>query len=241
MTGSLKERSSTSDGLPDFSAVPDVPTPTLRKLEFVQELGSRGRLLSAPTRQEVQRRRWVALGVVVLWALAQFGALGLRFDFSKLSFAYLALTFLVPLAIGLIGLAVAVQPGRLGLGPRGGLLTGLVVLGPLSVIGTAFLLPEPYPGGLAGDRMAIFMCGNLALGWAAVPILGAALALRGAFAAAAVWRSALVGVACGLGAAVAAQVRCPITGGAHIAIAHGGVVVISALLGAFLLPRATRV
>jgi hypothetical protein len=74
-----------------------------------------------------------------------------------------------------------------------------------------------------------------------VPILGAALALRGTFAAGAVWRSALVGVACGLGAAVAAQLRCPITGGAHIALAHGGVVVISALLGAFLLPRATRV
>jgi hypothetical protein len=84
------------------------------------------------------------------------------------------------------------------------------------------------------------MCGNLALGWSAVPLLAAALGLRGAFAAGALWRSALVGTACGLGAAVAAQVRCPITGAWHIVLAHGGVVVIAALLGAFLLPRATQ-
>ncbi len=241
MTGSVKGASSRSETLPDFSDVPDVPSAAAPKLELVQGLGSRARFTSAPTRADVRRRRLLALGVVVLWALAQFGALGLRFDAARLSFAYVALTFALPLALGLLGLAIAVQPGRLGLGAQGGLLVGLVVLGPLSVIGTALLVPEPYAGGLAGDRLSSFVCGDLALGWAAVPILGAALALRGAFAGGAVWRSALVGVACGLGAAVAAQVRCPITGGAHIAIAHGGVVVISALLGALLLPRATRV
>jgi hypothetical protein len=240
MTGRPKQASSPNDELPDFSDVPDVPSAPARKLELVQRLGAGARLGTARTRAEVRRRRLLALGVVVLWALAQVAALGVRFDFAKLSFAYVACTFLLPLALGSLGLAIAVQPGRLGLGARGGLLAGLVVLGPLSVIGTALLLPEPYAGGLTGDRVSLFLCGNLALGWAAVPIVAAAFALQGAFAAGAVWRSALVGVACGLGAAVAAQVRCPITGGAHIALAHGGVVVLSALLGALLLPRATK-
>jgi hypothetical protein len=195
---------------------------------------------SAPTRSTVQRRQWLALAVAAVWAVAQLAALGIRFDLGKLPSNYVALTVLFPLAIGIVALSLAVQPGRAGLGvPRSWLLP-LVVIGPLSVVGTALLLPEPYASGIAGNRLAIFMCGNLALGWSAVPLLAAALGLRGAFAAGALWRSALVGTACGLGAAVAAQVRCPITGAWHIVLAHGGVVVIAALLGAFLLPRATQ-
>lgn len=232
--------SSTRTEVSDFSDVPDVSSEPMRPLELPVALGALTRVQPALTRADVQRRRWLALGVVALWALAQFGALGVRFDFSRLSFGYVALTTLLPLAVGIAGLALALQPGRAGLGADRGLLLGLVMVGPLSVMGTALLVPEPYAGGLAGDTASIFMCGNLALGWAALPVLAASLALRGAFAASTTLRSAAVGAACGLGAAVAAQIRCPVTGAAHIALAHGGVVVISALLGAFLLPRATR-
>jgi len=226
--------SSTSGELPDFGDVPDVPQAPLRALPPPV------RLLSAPTRAAVQRRQWIALGVVGAWAVAQIGALGIRFDLGRLSSAYVALTLLLPLGIGVAGLVAALWPGRSGLGVERSLLLPLVILGPLSVIGTALLLPEPYAGGIAGNGLSIFMCGNLAFGWSAVPLLAAALALRGAFAAGAVWRSALIGTACGLGAAVAAQLRCPVTGAAHIVLAHGGVVIIAALLGALLLPRATQ-
>ncbi len=241
MTGSANGLGAPSAPVPDFSDVPDIPDAASRLRELPAELSSRTRLVSAPTRSDVQRRRWIALGVVAFWALAQIGALGVRFDFSKLPMSYIGLTFLLPLVLGIVGLAAAVQPGRAGLGAGRQWLVALILLGPLSVIGTALLLPEPYAGGIAGDRASIFTCGNLALGWAAVPITAAALALRGAFVAGAVWRSALVGTACGLGAALAAQVRCPVTGALHIVLAHGGVVVSSVLLGAFVLTRATRV
>jgi hypothetical protein len=222
-----------SSDLPDFS---DVPDPARSRRAVVSPV----RLGPAPTRADLRRARWLALLVVAGWALAQLAALGLRFDWEKLPFSYVALTLLLPLALGVLGLFVAVQPGPLGLGAPRGMSLALIVLGPLSVIGTALLLPEPYAGGLAGGGRAIFMCGNLALGWAAVPILAAALALRNTFAAGAVWRSALVGTACGVGAAVAAQLRCPVTGVWHIVLAHGSVVVVAALLGALLLPRATQ-
>jgi hypothetical protein len=232
---------STRAEMPDFSDVPDVLDVASRPLAFPSELRGRARFALAPTRAELRRRRWIALGLVALWALAQFAALGLRFDFDKLPFGYVALTMLLPLVLGIFGLGAALHPGRSGLGASKGLLLGLVVLGPLSVIASTLLLHEPYTAGIAGDRASVFLCGNVALAWAAMPLLAASLALRSSFVAGATLRGALVGGACGLGAAVAAQVRCPVTGALHILLAHAGVVLISTLLGAFLLGRATRV
>jgi hypothetical protein len=231
-----------NSSVPDFSDIPDLPALDRNAAPSTPSLKTWLRLHGRPgTRREVSRKRWLGLGVAGAWALVQFAALGVRFDFAKLPGAYVLWTIVAPLVIGSIGLAVALSPGRLGLGMRSWLMIALVLAGPLWVIGGALAMPEPYAGGIAGDRQALFLCGNLALGWAALPALCAALTLQSAFVSGALWRSVLVGTACGVGAAVAAQLRCPLTGSAHIAIAHGGVIVISALLGALLLPRATRV
>jgi hypothetical protein len=64
--------------------------------------------------------------------------------------------------------------------------------------------------------------------------------LRGAFAAGALWRSALLGGGCGLVAAALFTLHCPVVGKAHLLVAHGGAVLFSALLGGLVLSRFTR-
>ncbi|HTQ06152.1 MAG TPA: NrsF family protein [Polyangiaceae bacterium] len=226
---------------PDFGDIPDVRLAAPPGLEPPAALRAREPLKASPTRADLQRRRWIALGIAVLWALVELGAFGVRFDLGKLSASYIALTCGLPFVLGAAGLVAAVKPGSFGLGLQRRSLLVLLALGVLVVVVTAFAVPEPYTDGIDGGGRSIFMCGHLALSWAAVPLLAAALALRGSLVGSTVVRSALIGTVCGLGAAVAAQIRCPVTGAAHIALAHGGVVVIAALLGALLLPRLTEV
>jgi len=218
------------DVLPDESPAP-APAPPIELWSRVQgEPDTLGR---------VQRKRALALVVSLSWAAAQLAALGLRPDFSRLSAVYVLATLVAPFALGVAALSVALARGRLGLGARPSLVALLAIGGSLFVIGVALALPAPSAA--ASGLRSMFSCANLALAWAALPLVLAALALRGSFASSSVWRSALLGSAIGLGAAVAAQLRCPLADSLHVAVAHGGAVVVVALVSALLLGRLTRI
>jgi hypothetical protein len=129
----------------------------------------------------------------------------------------------------------------MGLGMRVGALAGLAVVLPLGFMLSGYALSPPYaeaPGG--GFKHGVF-CFNIALAWTTVPLLAAGLALRGSFVTRAGWRSALVGAGAGLVVAATTFLRCPVSSAWHVALSHGGAVVVSALLGAFVLARITRV
>jgi hypothetical protein len=81
---------------------------------------------------------------------------------------------------------------------------------------------------------------DITLSWAAAPLLVMALALRRAFAAQAVGRSALVGSALGLLSGAAINLHCPNVEPWHLLAGHSIPVALAALLGAFLLVRWTR-
>ncbi len=224
------------EDLPDFSDVPD----TLR-LGAAREAAPRFSPQRAPTRAELARKRRRALLVSGAWALLQLAALGVRGDLARLPLGYALLTIALPLLLGLACLCTGVWPGAFGLGARRSVALGLLLATPATVLGGALLLPAPYAGGPSGDVGSLFLCGSIALGWAALPLVAAALTLDHSFAANATLRSALLGAAAGVGAAVAAQLRCPLTGGLHITVAHGGVLLVATLLGAYWLRRVTRI
>jgi hypothetical protein len=105
---------------------------------------------------------------------------------------------------------------------------------------SGLLLPVPYEHGEMGDLSFGAYCLNCSLAWALLPIAAAGLSLRNAFAAGAVWRSALLGAGCGLLAAGVFTLHCPVVDKWHIAIAHGGAVLLSSIIGALGLSWATR-
>jgi hypothetical protein len=84
------------------------------------------------------------------------------------------------------------------------------------------------------------LCFDLTAVWAAGPLLGAALALRGAFAVGARWRSALLGTAIGLFAGAVMNLHCPNVAPLHMLFGHGLAVVAATLVGAFVLTYRTR-
>jgi len=131
--------------------------------------------------------------------------------------------------------------GKLGLGWKIGLVSALAVLGPLTFCLIA--LGAPVPRELAHDAdslLGIFVCFDITVAWAAVPLLLAALSLRGAFAGGARWRSALVGAGIGLSAGATMNLHCPNVASPHVLFGHGLPVVVATLLGAAVLTYRAR-
>jgi len=226
--------------MPDFDDIPDLPRPT--HLGYSTPDAERWLRLhgSPPTRSELARRRRLALVVSVAWFAVQFAAFGVRGDLDRLPAVYLLVLSLGPASAGILALALAIRGGQLGLGTKTLLVSGLAVLAPIAFMVSAFLLPIPYEHGETGDVSFGAYCLNCSLAWALLPIAAAGLSLRGAFAAGAVWRSALLGAGCGLVAAGVFTLHCSVVGKWHLVIAHGGAVLLSAIIGAVALSWATR-
>ena len=226
--------------MPDFDDIPDLP-PTVTSARPVPDVGPWLRVHGTPlTRSEVQQRKRLAVVISVVWITVQFFAFGVRGDLSRLPLSYLFALSIAPMSAGLLAVLLAVRGGSFGLGTRAALVSALAVLGPISFMVSGFLMPAPYANGEIGDLSFGAYCLNCTVAWALLPIVAAGLALRGAFAASSVWRSALLGAGCGLIAAGLFTLHCSVVGKWHIAIAHGSAVLISAVIGGVCLAWATR-
>jgi hypothetical protein len=138
-------------------------------------------------------------------------------------------------------LLAALSPGRLGLGARVTLLAALALALPVAFTASSYALSPPYPDAPLGSFKHGVFCFNIAIAWTLLPLIAAGLALRSTFVSRAVWRSALIGLGAGLIVATTSMLRCPLSGAWHMALSHGGAVMASAVLGAFVLSRVTRV
>lgn len=226
--------------MPDFNDIPDLPVETTKAAE-APDAARWLRVHGSPaTRAEVARARRVALALSVGWLGIQFFAFGAREDLKRLPTRYTALLIVTPLVAGVVAIVLAVRPGRLGLGSRALLVSGLALLGPLGFMLLGLFTPPPYAHGEVGNLMFGAYCLNCTVAWALLPMVAAGLALRGSFAAGSAWRSALLGVGCGLIAAGLFTLHCPVVGPWHVALAHGGAVLIAALIGGFGLTWLTK-
>jgi hypothetical protein len=194
----------------------------------------------APQRTLTRQRRLLALTGSIAWLAAHLVVYGIRSDLGELSVPYLAAQIFLPFLVASGSLAVALGPGKLGLGLKITLIAALAVLGPITFCLIALGAPVPRAVSDGGALLPIFVCFDITVAWAAVPLLLAALSLRGAFAAGARWRSALVGAGVGLAAGATMNVHCPNVAPAHMLFGHGLPVLVATLLGAAFLTYRSR-
>jgi hypothetical protein len=196
----------------------------------------------APTRRSTERRRWAALGVSLAWLCTHLAIYGIRQDLAHLPAGYIAAQVALPLIFGAGCLAVALAPGKLGLGVGVGVVSTMALLGPLSFWVLALGMPVPHDPGPSsfGFWLGSLLCLDITLSWAAAPLLLVALSLRRAFATQASARSALVGAALGLLSGGAINLHCSNVDPWHILAGHGLPVAGAAVLGALLVVRWTR-
>ena len=82
-------------------------------------------------------------------------------------------------------------------------------------------------------------CMWLGLATALVPVMLGALFLRGAVPVSSRWIAAALGAGGGCLGGLLLHVHCRVADGFHIGLVHGGVVLVAALLSAWLVPRMT--
>jgi hypothetical protein len=196
-------------------------------------------LPGAPTRQLVRSRRVSALVGGLSWLGVHLAVYGIRTDLSELPPVYLGAQILLPVLLATGSLVVALGSGKLGLGLKIGLVSSLALVGPASFCLMAWGAPSPRVPEPA-TLVDTVVCFDITVAWVAVPLLCAAITLRGAFAAGARWRSALVGAAIGLFAGATMNLHCPNVAPAHLLVGHGLAVVVAAALGAVLLALRAR-
>jgi hypothetical protein len=227
------------DGPPTLPALDGIPDPlgdAAPPLPALPPLHAR----PSRTRAELGRARAIALVVSAGWLFGQLLVLGARGDLARLPLGYLLAFGVAPVVAGVLSVLAAGSAGRLGVGARVGLLAGLSLLTPLSFVLGGMLGSPPYPEAAPGDFRDGVFCFHMAVAWTVLPLLLAGFALRGTFVGGSGWRSAALGTGAGLIAAAVITLHCPLSGSLHVGLGHGGVVVASALLGAFVLSRVTR-
>ena len=197
--------------------------------------------VAAPGRTTVRKQRIAALVASVAWVGTHLAVYGIRSDFARVSLLYLVAQVLLPFVLAIASLVVALAPGRLGLGAKIGLISTLALLGPTTFCLIALGSPPPYvaPDG-AGSLIGVLVCFDITVAWAAIPVLLAALSLRGAFAAGSRLRSGLIGAAAGLFAGATMNLHCPNVSSVHVLFGHGLPVVLEAAAGALFLAFRTR-
>jgi hypothetical protein len=231
----------TSPSDPDPSALfAEIPDPGLTTALS----SSTARLLelgSSATRDTTRKRRLAALTGSAAWLLAHLAVYGIRSDLHALPRLYVVAQIVLPFLLAALSLFVALSHGKLGLGMKIGVISGLSLLGPLAFCLIGCGAPPPHLAEREeSSALAILLCFDITVVWTALPLLCAALTLPGAFATAVRFRSALVGAAVGLFAGATMSLHCPKVAPLHLLLGHGLPVIVATILGAVVLAYRTR-
>jgi hypothetical protein len=194
---------------------------------------------SSPTRSGVQKVRVAALVAALLYEGAWLVFVERRPDLGTASPGALAAGIAIPLCAAALALAAAARKGPIGLGAPAARVAALAVAAPLLfAVATAVTAPTE-----AGDPLfwrhavgCMTVTAVLALG----PMALALWAFRHAFAVAAGWRTAAMGVAVGALSASTMSLACPHTYAAHVIVGHGVVMIVTAVVGGLLAPILAR-
>jgi hypothetical protein len=200
-----------------------------------------GKLAPVKTRRPLQQLATLA-GISAVYAAGLVAMFTVRGDLHELPMPWL-------LAAGLAWLLGFVIPCYLALVPRPGSMTprwrwaaaSAVIASIAFVVLGLFVHPsgahshtlgwEHFPRGHS--------CLELGVLSALVPVVLGAVFLRGALPVGSRWVAAALGAGGGCLGGLVLHVHCPITDAPHVGLVHGGVVLVSALLSAALVPRAT--
>jgi hypothetical protein len=189
------------------------------------------------------RQLAILVAVSLIYAAALVAALTTRADLMEVPIGWLVAAggawlggFLVPAYLTIVPRARAIMPRwRVAAAVAVVVSIGFVVLG-------AVVHPSgEHSQQLNWEHFARgHTCLELGLLTALVPVVLGALLLRGVLPVGARWAAAGLGAGGGCLGGLMLHLHCPITDGPHIALMHGGVVGVAALLSAALVPRIDR-
>jgi len=223
---------------PDRKADPAFDTAWLDIPDPVRHpIGTRATAVAAPRapsldRRQVHRRRLTALTLSVVWPIVIVAVWGLRHDAGDI-FGFLAGQSALWMALLVVSAAASVARGRRGLGAPIAAIELAVIGAPAVFLPLALVWLPEGAGDFAGigTLKQLGACVGLGL-LVLLPMLAVSTwALRRAFPSGAIWRGGALGAACGLAGAIVLTLHCGITIGGHIALAHGGPIVLAALFG----------
>lgn len=193
----------------------------------------------SPTRREVRRRRAIAASAAVAYEAGWVLVVERRSDLGQLPAWTIALGLVIPLVAAALALAAVTSPGRRGLGASASWLAGLTVMPPV-LFTVATLIAGPLDTGEGHFWNLAVRCMGVTAVLTAGPLVLGVLVFRHAFAAASVWRTAALGVACGAMAAATMSLACWHVGALHAIAGHGAMMVVGGVAGALLGRRVTR-
>lgn len=183
----------------------------------------------SPTRARTRAVRLLAIASALLYEVAL--AARLHMHAAGRPPGTLAVGLAAPLAAGAVVVAIGARRGSLGLGPPAARVALATAFGPaLFVAASLLLLPAIDEDGQYWQHALACIITGTAL--AAGPVALLALAWRRAFASAATWRTAALGVASGALATTTLSLVCPDTSSWHVVVGHGAAMVLGGLAGA---------
>jgi hypothetical protein len=200
--------------------------PPLRSMDFQAMPWS-------PNRSRVRALRIAAGAAALLYEAAWIALVERRPDVLSVRPEQLAWGLAIPLVAAAFAIGAGARSGALGLGDSKWRIVVFAVAGPLwFALATWLVAPQDPPVELFWRRAAgcFFTTVLLALG----PLALGVATFRRAFASAAVWRTAAIGVASGALAAATMSLACPIGSAWHLLVGHGAILILSGLCGAVL-------
>jgi hypothetical protein len=222
----------------DLRRLADIPDPFSEPAARPPRSSGERPLAASPSRAHVRGFRLLAVAIALVSQAAWLALVEHRNDMTASSPGALLLGMAIPLAAAAVALSAAARPGALGLGES---LSRLSTLLPLSlavfVTGTLFVAQKDAEVGSFWNHAARCMAVSAVL--AAAPLALGVWSFRHAFAAAAPWRCAGLGVAAGALAAATMSLACSNGGALHVLAGHGAMMLAGGVVGAAL-GRATR-
>lgn len=219
----------------------NAPPPAAPPMSGALEAELQGLAKVAPRRPLRQLAILVVISLV--YGAGLLAALTMRRDLSELPMGWLSGTalawlfgFLVPAYLALIP-----RPGTMT--PRWGWAVGSAVVASMVfvILGLAVHPSGPSSADYGWARFEHgHTCLEIGLASALVPVVVGAIFLRGALPVGSRWIAAALGAGGGCLGGLVLHLHCHIADALHIGLVHGGVVVVSALLSALIVPRAVR-
>jgi len=222
----------------DLPAMPPENAPPL-SAAMEAELG---KLAPVRTRRPLYQLAVLA-GVSLIYGASLLVFLTMREDLEDLPMFWLAAVAIGWLFGFLVPCYFALVPREGTMTPRLRLAAAAVVVASIGFV-TLGLLIHPMSPTLSTtygwERFGRgHTCLEIGLASALVPVVVGALFLRGALPVGSRWVAAALGAGGGCLGGLVLHLHCSVADGMHVGLVHGGVVVLSALLSAAIVPRAT--
>jgi hypothetical protein len=223
----------------DHDRLLDIPDPLARSQHAPPPMPPLPAQKSA-TRAERKRSLTLVIGAAVLYQIVWLALVEHRADLGSSSTSLLILGVVAPLALAALTAAAALKRGVHGLGSSVTGLGAAAVAAPVLFALSALVIASRMTDETAPFWDRAVRCIAVTCALTAPPMTMLTLVFRRAFVAAAAWRSAVLGVACGALGAATMTIACSHGEALHVIVAHGSMMLVGGGLGALIGRSVTR-